>query len=267
MLICIDIGNSTIGFGLFSEPSRKKLLCVQKIPTYPFESVSIYMKIIKDILKYCSHKVQKKSPNNEIVISSVVPNITPLIIEALKGLYTTNPLIISYKTTTGLSLNIKKKSGIGADRIVNAVGAYFYFSEPVAVVDCGTATTVTVVGKDSDILGGAILPGIGLMQGSLYAGTAKLPDIFPVRPKSFLGKDTISSINSGVVHGTAGALEKLIYGIEKELGYSLKIVLTGGYANLVSPFLKINNILKPNLIYEGLRLIYLNNNRKNNVTK
>lgn len=262
VLIGIDIGNTTIGIGVFSEPTKRQLLCIEKIPTHPIERQSTYRKVIGNILKYCSKKANKKSSNYESIISSVVPILNPYIVEVLKELNVRSSIMVSHKTTACLSLNIKKKSGIGADRISNAVGAFFYHKKPVAAIDCGTATTITVVDKDNAIVGGAILPGIRLMQSSLYVRTAKLPDIVPIRPKSFLGRDTASSIQSGVINGTVGALDNIIAGIEQELGYDLNIILTGGYSKLISPLLKIHHILKPNLIFEGMRLIYLHENKK-----
>lgn len=257
MLICIDIGNSSIGFGFFLEPAKKALRCVKKIPTHPHKSISAYRGILNNLINDCTAAKQRNLLNKDVIISSVVPDITPLIAESLNGIITKEPLFISHKTLGGLSLSVRKKRGIGADRITNTVGAYFHFNEPVAVADCGTATTITVVGKDLDIMGGAILPGIGLMQKALYTGTAKLPDISIKKPKKFLGRDTISSINSGIIHGTAGALENIILGIEQEIGYRLRLILTGGYARAMSPVLRLKHLLLPHLIFEGMRLIYL----------
>lgn len=264
MLICIDIGNSSIGFGLFLEPAKKTLMCVKKIPTHPHETISEYREIVNSLINDAK-KVNLQ--HKDVIISSVVPDITPLIVEAINGITTKKPLLVNHKTTGGLSLNIRKKKGIGADRITNAVGAYFHLNEPVAVADCGTATTITVVGKDLDIMGGAILPGIGLMQKALYTETAKLPDISLKKPKKFLGRDTISSINSGIIHGTAGALENIILGIEQEIGYRLRLILTGGYARVISPVLRLTHLLLPHLIFEGLRLIYLKSRTKKLIIK
>lgn len=257
MLICIDIGNSSIGFGLFLEPAKKTLRCVNKIPTHPHKTTLAYRRVLNNLINDCTDTKLRNLLHKDVIISSVVPDVTPLIAESLNGIITTEPVFVSYKTAGGLSLSVRKKKGIGADRITNAVGAYFILNEPVAVVDCGTATTITVVGEDIDIIGGAILPGIGLMQKALYTGTAKLPDLLPKPPRMFLGRETISSINSGIIHGTAGAVENIISGIERELGYSLKIILTGGFARFISPVFKLNHLLKPHLIFEGMRLIYL----------
>lgn len=255
MLVCIDIGNSSVGFGLYINPQQKALKCVKKIPTYPYMSVKGYKEILNNLINNYSEKGNLKC--KDVIISSVVPDLTSFIVESLKGFIRKEPVFVNYKTAGGLSFSIKKKKNIGADRIANAVGAYFHFKESVAVADFGTATTITIVGKDADIMGGAILPGIELMQRSLYSGTAKLPHTSVKRPKRYLGRDTISAINSGIVYGTAGAIENIISGIEEEIGYDIKLVLTGGYSRFISPALRIKHILLPNLIFEGMRVIYI----------
>ncbi len=257
MLICIDIGNSSVGFGLFLDPQKKALKCIKKIPTYPHMSVKDYKEILNNFINNYSYSKQGNLQHKDVIISSVVPDLTPLIVEAFNGLINKKPLFVNYKTAGGISFSIKKKKNIGADRIANAVGAYFNFNKPVAVVDCGTATTITIVGKDVDIIGGAILPGIELMQRSLHSGTAKLPYTPIKRPKRYLGKDTISAINSGLIYGTAGAIENIISGIKQEIGYSIKLILTGGYSRFISPILRLKHTLMPYLIFEGMRVIYI----------
>lgn len=257
MLLSIDIGNSSIGFGIFLKPQIRKLSCVKKLPLQPFEAVSVYKETLKAFMTNCFPVSLENFEQREVIISSVVPDITPLIVESLKDLHTKNPIFVSHKATGGLSLNLRRKRSFGADRISNAVGGYFLYHQPVAIVDCGTATTVTVVGKNADIIGGAILPGIGLMQKSLFKGTAQLPNISIKTPKRFLGRDTASAMSTGIVHGTAGAVKNIIYGIESEIADKLKIILTGGFAKILSPVLKLSHTLRPNLIFEGMRIIYL----------
>ncbi|MCX8031587.1 MAG: type III pantothenate kinase [Thermodesulfovibrionales bacterium] len=259
MLICIDIGNSTIGFAFYGNPKSKKLSYIKKIPSTPVKDISFYRETLKKELL----RSQLKYVNSaKAVISSVVPILTPLIQEALKGLSIKKILIINHRTTGGLKLKIKKKTSLGADRISSAVGAYLHHKQPLVVIDLGTATTITVVSKNGELLGGAILPGIELMKKSLFMGTAKLPDIALTKPKKALGYDTTSSIKSGLIHGTAGAIEHLVSSIQKEIGYELKIILTGGFSNLISSFLKLRHTIKRNIIFEGMRLIFLNEQPK-----
>jgi type III pantothenate kinase len=260
MLLAIDIGNSTIGLGMFLNPEKSKKLFIKKIPTHPAQSAERYKKIIAEIIEHFTH-----SPKIDAIISSVVPSLNQPITSAIKSICCKEPLIVSHKLESGLISNAAHPEKIGADRIANAVAGFHYFKRPVAIIDFGTATTVTVVSpkKSHDFLGmpvflgGTIMPGIQLMQKALYSGTAKLPLISLKKPKKVLGEDTTSSIASGIINGTAGAVESLIRNMEKELGFRLKLVLTGGHAKLMSHLIQRDYILIPNLTFEGLRLIYL----------
>jgi type III pantothenate kinase len=266
-LLAIDIGNSTIGIGLFLNQLKKTKLFIKKIPTHPLKSAEAYKKIIAELIKDCRGQRAKSIEHGEkldfdAIISSVVPSINRPIIEAIKDICGRKPIIINHKIPCGLTFDVKRPDEIGADRIANAVAGFYYYKKPVAVVDMGTATTITVVSpkKSSNhpvFLGGAIMPGIELLHRALHEGTAKLPPVSIKRPKTVLGKDTASSMTSGIINGTVGAVEALIKGIEKELGFRLKLVLTGGHAKLVSPLIKREHRIVPNLTFEGLRLIYL----------
>ncbi len=259
-LLAVDIGNSTIGFGIFLKPTKNTKLFIKKIPTHPIQSAETYRKIIAEIIEHFTHlPIHTFTHSLEIdsIISSVVPSLNPSIIEAIKDICGRKPIIVSHELHCGLTFDVKRPEEIGTDRIANAVAGFYYFKKPVAVVDFGTATTITVVGRHSNFLGGAIMPGIELMQKALHTGTAKLPPVSNKRPKTVLGKDTASSITSGIINGTASAVEALIKSIEKELGFRLKLVLTGGHAKLMSPLIKRDHSMIPNLTFEGLRLIYL----------
>lgn len=152
--------------------------------------------------------------------------------------------------------NLKK---LGSDRIANSVAAYELCKCPIAVIDFGTATTVSVVGKDAKYIGGAIMPGLGLMNESLAKGTSKLSEVNLSPPDSALGTDTTGGIQSGVFYGTAGAVERLLQEIEKEVGFGLKVIVTGGYGGMVSKFLTREYSLRPNLTLEGLKIIFMRN--------
>ncbi|HWR90381.1 MAG TPA: type III pantothenate kinase, partial [Dissulfurispiraceae bacterium] len=141
--------------------------------------------------------------------------------------------------------------------IANAVAAVVLIGSPSAVVDFGTATTITVVGRQRDLIGGAILPGVWLMERALHTGTAKLPAVDLRRPVNLPGRDTMSSIRAGIVCGTAGAVERLVSDMERELGFSLTLVLTGGAVDLVAPLIGRPHRVIPALTFEGMRFIHL----------
>jgi type III pantothenate kinase len=260
MLLAIDIGNSTIGLGLFPDPLKGKKLFINKISTHPDLPATEYRKIInKFIRRHASAFFLGKNRSIEVIISSVVPSLDPKIIKSIKGVCSTKVLIVSYKLKTGLTFDVSRPEEVGADRIANAVGGFHYFKKPTAVIDFGTATTITVVGRKGNLLGGSILPGLKLMQSALHAGTARLPLIPLKKPEYVSGHDTVSSIQSGIIYGTAGAIESLIKSVEKEYRFRLKLILTGGHSKLLSPLIKREHLLIPDLTLEGLRLIYLRN--------
>ena len=251
MLIAIDIGNSSINIGFFNGSG----FVVQKIETEPLLSPLQYSALIK---AFITEKNIDKIPKG-IIISSVVPSHTGALKEAFREFVPAEPLIVSCRIKTGIKFKIPNPEELGSDRIADAVAAYEIYRCPVAAVDSGTATTISVVGADSDFIGGAIIPGIKLMNESLAKGTSKLKAVPPSPPASALGIDTIECIRSGLFYGTAGAVERLLGEMEKESCLRFKVVLTGGCGELISRFLEREHDLRPHLTMEGLGIIYMRN--------
>jgi len=262
MLIAVDIGNSNIGFALFPDPSRSASLIVRKAHAHPARTSGFYEKIIAQMIK--ETHAENLPPSISAIVASVVPSRNTLINKTLSSFCKNRPLYVSPGINSGLTFSVKEPFKLGADRIANAVaGINYNKGRPTAILDFGTATTITVVGKKSALLGGAILPGISLMLKALNSGTAKLPLVSTdALGEKALGKDTASSIISGVLYGTAGAAEKLIKIMEKELEFKLQLLLTGGNAPLISSFINRAFTLHPHLTFEGLRLLYLMNKRQ-----
>lgn len=248
MLIAIDIGNSSINIGFFAESG----LFVQRIDTWPLLSPSDYSTFLNGFKK---EKNIDKKPEG-VIISSVVPSHNAVLKESLREFISVEPVMVSYKIKTGLTFDIKNPEDLGSDRIANAVAAFESYKCPVAVVDFGTATTISVVGKDAHFIGGAIMPGMRLMNESLAKGASKLSEVPLIPPISALGTDTVQNIQSGLFYGTAGATERLLVEIEKEVGFALKVVLTGGYGSFISKFLGRKHDLIPYLTLDGLKIIY-----------
>lgn len=254
-LLAIDIGNSTIGLGFYGNAAGGKGLIVEKIDLNRVNSSTLLSRLIMNLLsRGCK---TSKFINNRIgvAISSVVPELNRLAFEAVKG-FCPDPLVITHTSATGLILKISHPETIGSDRIVNAMAGFRHFGKPVAVIDLGTATTITVVGRGANLIGGAIMPGIGMMREALAMRTAGLPLISLSKPTSMLGTDTDSALASGIINGTVGAVETIVKGIEKETHMKLHTVLTGGHAGLVASLLKRDHVVIHNLIFEGMRLIY-----------
>jgi type III pantothenate kinase len=251
-LFAVDIGNSTIGLGFYPDVSKEKPLVVNTIPwrTGLAETLSLR---IEEFLQNSDEAFPYRDIG--VVISSVVPALNRKVITAVKG-FCKKPLILDYRLAGGLSFEVPHPETIGSDRIANALAGFRLIGKPMAVVDFGTATTITVVDKRATFQGGAILPGIDMMREALASGTAKLPEISIATPRSVLGKDTVSAITSGIIHGTAGAVDGIIKRLENESGVKLSVALTGGRAALVSPYMDKKHVLVPHLIFEGMRLIF-----------
>ncbi len=252
MLICADIGNSSIKIGYYTEAG----LVVQRIDTHPLQDDDCYYKVMSDFM--AQNHIEKN--NLSCIISSVVITHTAVIVKALERLagHETVPVVlVSNRMRTDLSFdNIAAPEELGADRIATAAAAYAICRGPVVVVDFGTATTITVVGRDGALVGGAIMPGLGLMSAALGKGTSKLEEVSLDAPDRVLGKDTAGAICAGLFFGTAGAVDRIIAEIEEETGALFGTIITGGYSQMMKNYLKRHYDIRPFLIFEGLRILY-----------
>ncbi|NTU42862.1 MAG: type III pantothenate kinase [Nitrospirales bacterium] len=264
MLLCIDIGNTTIGVGIFRDPLHNKDFSLTKVPTHPVRTAAEYREVFAGII---ASRRPRRGEEIEAIISSVVPQATTPVQKALREISGRKPLIADHQSPSGLSFPVEHPERIGSDRIANAAAGYSMTGRATAVADCGTATTITVVDGKGCFRGGAILPGIGLMHDALHTRTAKLPRLDAGTPIRITGIDTGSAMASGIVFGTACAVDSLVQGMEKELGFKVQLVLTGGYSKLIQPLTtqekghlplkKLKDcIVMPHLTFEGLRVIY-----------
>ncbi|OIO27381.1 MAG: hypothetical protein COZ31_07550 [Nitrospirae bacterium CG_4_10_14_3_um_filter_44_29] len=254
-LVAIDIGNSSIDIGFFIEAE----LFVQKINTKPPLQPSEYSELFTGFMR---EKNIDKMPEG-IIISSVAPGHTDSVKKACSALSKKGTVVLTHKMKTGIDFQINEPEKLGTDRIAAAAGACGLFGAPVAVIDFGTATTLNFIGSGNKYKGGAIMPGLELMRKSLFSDTAQLPDVAVSKPLSPLGKDTAECIRSGIVYGTAGAVERIMSEVEKMEAESFKIVVTGGNAEFVLPFLRKVDHIEPALVLKGLRFIYNLSDRRN----
>jgi len=271
MLITIDIGNSNIKIGFFREGHNNQVPEVRRISLkeLPSPDDEAFVGSRKNLDSFSSKLKEvlysllfEKTAGGEgtvgVIISSVVPELTEPCIRGVSG-FTDRVLLMSYRLDTGLTFAIPDPSKTGPDRIAATAGAYNEFKCPLVVVDFGSATTLTVVGKGGLYLGGAILPGVQMMAQVLHQETGLLPKIEPsLEGLEPIGKKTVSAINSGIIYGTAGAIERLRSEFEKELGYRLLLITTGGNAFLIEPYIKVDQ-RRPYLVLEGLKLIFERN--------
>ena len=190
------------------------------------------------------------------IISSVVPQLTYSLKEAVTTLTGIPPFIVEPGIKTGINIRIDNPAQLGSDLLVDSVAAAAFYPLPAIVIDMGTATTLSVVDENAAMIGGAIVPGVKVSANALAGNTAQLPHISIQPPKKAIGTNTIDCMQSGMVFGTASMLDGMIDRFEAELGKKCTIVATGGLAEEICRHTKHNIIFNPNLMLEGLKVIY-----------
>lgn len=250
MLLCFDIGNTNIKIGVFE---GETLNMRWRIATDRSKLADEYAMLVQDL--FASDGL-KFGMINGCAISSVVPSLTDTFVEFSQRYLTLDPLIIGPKTDTGMRINTDYPAEVGPDLIANSIAARRLHGTPSIVIGFGTATTFAAVSKEGDFVGVAIAPGIITAGESLFRATATLPRVALARPQSAIGKNTISSLQAGLVYGFAGLVENLVNRIQNELGGDAKVVATGGLAGLIAPETKAIDVVEPDLALIGLRLIW-----------
>lgn len=194
-----------------------------------------------------------------VVIASVVPSATTALREMVQRYFNFPPVVVEPGTRTGIPILTDNPREVGADRIVNALAAYQRYGGPVVVIDFGTATTYDVVSEKGEFLGGVIAPGIQISNAALSSSTARLPQVELHAPRAVIGRNTVESIQSALVYGTAAEADGLVDRVRKELGGDAKVVATGGLAPLIVPYCDTVEHHDEWLTLEGLRLVFERN--------
>ncbi|PNH21904.1 pantothenate kinase [Megasphaera hutchinsoni] len=253
MLLVIDVGNTNIVLGVFQ---GEELLDHWRISTERLRTTDEYGVLIRNL--FYLNGVNADAID-AIIISSVVPPVMPTLERMCQRYFGLVPLVIGPGVKTGMDIKYDNPREVGADRIVNAVGAYHKYGGPVIIIDFGTATTFCAVDKKGNYLGGAICPGIGISTEALVQRTAKLPRIEIKRTPRVICRNTVESMQAGVFYGFVGQVDGLISRIREELGAKAKVVATGGLAVVIAPATKSIDVVEPLLTLEGLRVIYERN--------
>ncbi|MEB3103280.1 type III pantothenate kinase [Ferviditalea candida] len=253
MILVMDIGNTNIVLGLYQ---GKELLHHWRLSTNRGATVDEYGMIIHNLFRHIGVNVEQV---RDIVISSVVPQIMNTI-EALCAKYLKKePLIVGPGLKTGLNILYDNPKEVGADRIVNAIAAIELYGPPLIVVDFGTATTFDYIDDKARYLGGAIAPGIGISTEALYQKAAKLPRIDLVKPKSTVGRNSVTSMQAGIIYGFAGQVDGIAMRMREEFESEAKVIATGGLAELISGESRTIETVNPLLTLQGLQMIYERN--------
>lgn len=254
MLFVVDVGNTNITYGVYDD---EKLVAQFRMMSKNSYTSDEYGMLITGLLRANGINVDDI---NGTIIASVVPNLMHSLTSAIEKYIKTKPLIVGAGIKTGIKIITENPKEIGADRIVDAVGAYYKYGGPILVIDFGTATTYDLITKNGEFAAGITAPGIRMSAKALWGDTAKLPEVEIKKPKSILAQETISSIQAGLLYGQIGQTEYIINQVIKETGYKdLKVVATGGLGRIISEETKMIEVYDASLTLEGLRLIYNKN--------
>lgn len=250
MLLVIDIGNTNIELGVFED---KQLIGNWRLTTKLQRTSDEYGFLIIDLIK---HKKIDITKIEGVIIASVVPDIMYSFVNGIKKYLNIEPMIVGPGIKTGIKIATENPKEVGADRIVDIVAAYEIYGGPAIVIDFGTATTYDVVNDKGEFIAAVTATGIKLTANALWEGAAKLPKIEIKKPKSILAKNTVTSMQAGLVYGYIGQVEYIVKKIKEELGLNtIKVIATGGLARVILDETDIINDFEPLLTLQGLRMI------------
>ena len=251
MLVGIDIGNTDITFGIFQ---GKKLCDTFRMRTKINRTSDEYGMFMLDVIKY---KGYRREAVDDVIVASVVPAVMHSLTSAIIKYFGLQPIIVGAGIRTGIKIKTANPKETGADRIVDAVAGYELYGGPVIVVDFGTATTYDIITPDGEFIGCVISPGLRISANALWQQAAKLPEIEIRKPESILAKETVSSMQAGLVYGYIGQTEYIIRKIIEESGFDkVKVVATGGLGKMISEETDCIDYYDANLTLKGLQLIY-----------
>lgn len=250
MLLTIDIGNTNITIGLYASdklgPRWRLATDHERMPDeYGLQLVSM--------LAHAGYQPKKLSG---ICLASVVPPLTSSVIEACQRYLGVEPLVVDAGVKTGVRVRYEDPKAVGADRIVDAAAVQRLYGGPACVVDFGTATTFDAISKEGDYLGGAIAPGISIAAEALFHRTAKLPRVDLQRPPNVIGRNTVHAMQSGLIFGYVALVEGMVERLRQELGEEMKVIATGGLAEIIAKETTVLQIIAPWLTLEGLRIVW-----------
>ena len=254
MLLCVDVGNTLTDLGLFDGDAMVNSF---KTKSDVDRSLDEYQSVLALYIE-SRHLVVSKV--DAAIISSVVPSLTRIWTTLIENVFGAKPLILGPKLKTGLAIVTDRPSEVGSDLIADAVGALLRYGPSCLIADLGTANKVLLLDKDSCFSGVTISPGLSLSMEALVRGTAALPKVSLIAPKNVIGRNTPDSMNSGIINGTAYAIRGFALAFEKECGYPLKRILTGGNAIYVKDVLS-EFAYDEFLLLKGLRAIYARNRK------
>ena len=250
MILAIDVGNSNIVLGALR---GDEILFEARMATDHIKTSDQYCVEMKSLLElFGVHAAQIEGT----ILSSVVPQLLNTLQTAVWKLTGKRCMTVGPGLKTGLNIRIDNPAQAGSDLVVAAVAAIREYGAPLIVIDMGTATTITVIDRNGSFIGGSISPGVKISLAALTGRTAQLPGINLEAPKHAIGRNTVDSMQSGVMFGAASMLDGMIERMEAELGYSATVVATGGISRFIVPYCMREILVDKDLLLKGLKLIY-----------
>ena len=257
MLLAVDVGNTNMTIGVFDGEELKGRFRLTTAITRTSDEYGI---AIGDVMEM--NGLSRESIT-DAVIASVVPAVMHSLVSGIIKYLDINPVLVEPGVKTGIKILTDNPAQIGADRIVDAAGAYELYGGPVLVIDFGTATTYDLVDATGGFVAGVTAPGIRISAKALWEDAAKLPEIEIKKPDSILAKETISSMQAGLVYGQIGQTEYMVKHMIEESGYGkVKVVATGGLGSMIAQNTDCIDVYDPNLTLQGMRFIYNKQNRR-----
>jgi type III pantothenate kinase len=253
MLLAIDVGNTNTVLGLYD---GNELVHDFRIETAKGRTTDEYHVLLVSLLQLAG-----VDPGNvrATILASVVPPLNELFVEAVDRAFDHDVLVVGPGIKTGMPILYENPREVGADRIVNAVAAYERVRDAVIVVDFGTATTFDCISAKGEYLGGSIAPGVEISASALFSRAAKLPRAEIALPPKAIGRNTIHSMQSGIVYGYVGLVDGLVRRLREEMGAECSVLATGGLARLIEPQSETIDEVDEYLTLDGLRLLYERN--------
>ncbi|SDQ04172.1 pantothenate kinase [Virgibacillus subterraneus] len=259
MLFVLDVGNTNTVLGVFE---NDKLIHEWRIKTDRYKTEDEFGMLIKSLLE---HESISLTDVDGVIISSVVPPIMFALEKMCKKYFKLQPLVLGKESVhTVLDMAYPNPEEIGADRIVNAVGAIQEYGSPLVIIDFGTATTYCYINEDKAYQGGLIAPGIHISMEALYSKASKLPKIEIQAPHNVVGSSTVEAMQSGVFYGYVSQVDGIVNRMKQENKAEPKVIATGGLATLISDASETIDYVDKHLTLKGLYLIYKRNIQKEN---
>lgn len=252
MVLVVDVGNTNITFGVFYDGELSQTF---RMTTKISRTSDEYGVFLCDLFRIHQLDITELK---DVIISSVVPNIMHSFISGIIKYLKCKPMIVGAGSKTGINIKTANPREVGPDRIVDAVAAFTEYGGPVFVIDFGTATTYDLITENGSFVAGITSPGIRISANALWKDTAKLPEVEIKKPNSILAKDTVTSMQAGLVYGYIGQTEYIIKKVKEEAGIEdLLVVATGGLGKIIADETDYIDIYDPQLTLKGLYYIYL----------